>query len=372
MSGPDPDAILYESPIHVQGRTLGAEIAAAHAVADHPFFREMARFAPLGPLLEGAVGDPDSSMDALVGLGEGCPNGAMLLSFGAHAFAVAAALARFAPEAMRDAFLPELASGRMIGAFAATEAGAGSDVMAMATRYAETRTGYVLNGQKAWITNATHADVFVVFATKDTRLHSRGISAFLVERGTPGLATTAVAEPGHAVSTLGTVALADVHIPRDSLIGRINGGGLVFRTAIAQERILLSAFLVGSIRRALMRSIAHAETRQQYGAPISVNQYVSGRIVDTYRRYATTRLLLQYGIGRLATGSATEADASLVKLQCSEAAAESALDAFRLHGAKGYESAGAEGLVDVLSSVIYSGTSDLQKVIIAAALGLTA
>jgi len=372
MPAPDPDAILYESPIHEQGRRLGSEVAAAFTAADHLFFREMARFAPLRPLLEGGVGDPDAAMDALVGLGEGCPNGAMLLSFGAHAFATSAALAHFAPEALRDAFLPPLAAGTMIGGFAATEAGAGSDVMAMETRYAETRTGYVLNGGKAWITNATQADVFIVFATKDTRLHSRGISAFLVERGTPGLSTAAVNEPGHATATLGSVTLADVHIGRDRLVGRINGGAQVFRHAINQERILLSGFLVGSIRRALMRSIAHAGSRQQYGVPIGANQHVSGRIVDTYRRYATTRLLLRYGIGRLASGDASEADASLVKLQCSEAAVESAMDAFRVHGARGYETAGAEGLVDVLSSITYSGTSDLQKVIIAAALGLSA
>jgi alkylation response protein AidB-like acyl-CoA dehydrogenase len=371
MPEPDPDAILYESPIHERGRTLGSELAAAFTAADHPFFREMARFAPLRPLLAGGIGDPDASMDALVGLGEGCPNGAMLLSFGAHAFAVNAALARFASDDLKAAYLAPLAAGTMIGAFAATEAGAGSDVMAMETRFAETRTGYVLNGAKAWITNATQADVFIVFATKDARLHSRGISAFLVERG-DGFSSAAVSGPGHAVSTLGSVTLADVHVGRDRLIGRINGGGMVFRNSIAQERILLSGFLVGSIRRALMRSIRHAESRQQYGVPIGANQAVSGRIVDIYRRYATTRLLLQYGIGRLADGRATESDASLVKLQCSEAAAESALDAFRIHGARGYEDAGTEGLVDVLSSVTYSGTSDLQKVIIAAALGLTA
>ena len=371
MPGSDPDAILYESPVHEQGRTLGAELAARFTHADHRFFREMARWEPLHPLLEGTVGDVDTTMDALVGLGEGCPNGAMLLSFGAHAFAVAAAVARFADEDLREAILPGLTSGISIGAFAATEAGAGSDVMAMETRYAETRTGYVLNGQKAWITNATQADVFIVFATKDTRLHSRGISAFAIDRGTPGLTTNAATEPGHAVATLGSVTLHDVHVGRERLLGRVNGGGLVFRHAIQQERILLSAFLVGSIRRALMRSIDHAGKREQYGAPISTNQYVSGRIVDIYRRYATTRLLLRHGIDRLALGTATEADASLVKLQCSEAAVESNLDAFRLHGAKGFETAGEEGLLDVLSSVSYSGTSDLQKVIIAASLGLT-
>lgn len=371
MSGPDPDAILYESPIHDHGRKLGGELAAAFSVADHLFFREAARFEPLAAVLSGAVGDPDATMDALVGIGEGCPNGGMLLSLGAHAFAVAGAVATFAPDAVRDALLPKLATGSLIGAFAATEARAGSDVMAMETRYGETRNGYVLNGEKAWITNATQADVFIVFATKDVRLHSRGISAFLVERGAPGVTAAAAqvqGSPGNA--SLGTVTLRDVHIGREALIGRANAGAQVFRHAIVQERILLSAFLVGSIRRALRRSIEHAQTRQQFGAPIASHQYVSGRIVDIYRRYATTRLLLQYGIGRLELGSATEADASLVKLQCSEAAVESNLDAFRIHGAKGFETAGSEGLLDALSSVTYSGTSDLQKVIIAASLGL--
>jgi alkylation response protein AidB-like acyl-CoA dehydrogenase len=371
MPGPDPDAILYESPIHEQGRRLGEELAKGFGVADHLFFREAARFAPLAPVLSGGIGDPDATMDALVGLGEGCPSGSMLLSLGAHAFAVAAAVAKFAPDATRGALLPELASGARIGGFAATEAKAGSDVMAMDTRYAETRSGFVLNGEKAWITNATKADVFVVFATKDPRLHSRGISAFVVDRSTPGVSSSAVKVDGSAGNvTLGTVVLKDVHVGRDALLGRVNAGAQVFRHSIVQERILLSAFLVGSIRRALRRSIEHAQGRLQFGVPIASNQYVSGRIVDIYRRYATTRLLLQYGIARLERGTATEADASLVKLQCSEAAFESNLDSFRIHGAKGLETAGSEGLIDALSSVTYSGTSDLQRVIIAASLGL--
>jgi len=370
MSAPDPDAILYESPIHERGRRLGNELGATFTVADHRFFRELARWEPLQPVLNGTVGDPDATMDALVGLGEGCPDGGMLLSFGAHAFAVAAAVARFADDAARETFLPQLASAGIIGAFAATEAKAGSDVMAMETRYAETRRGYVLNGAKTWISNATQADLFVVFATKDPRLHSRGVSAFLVERSTPGLAVEAIPVPGHSGSSLGTITFDDVHVGPESLVGRVNAGTQVFRHSIVQERILLSAFLAGSVRRALMRAIAHASSRQQFGAPIAGNQYVSGRIVDIYRRYAMVRLLLQHTIGRLHLGTATEADASLVKLECSEAAVASNLDAFRIHGAKGLESAEREGLIDVLSSITYSGTSELQKVIIAASLGL--
>ena len=176
-------------------------------------------------------------------------------------------------------------AGAMIGAFAATEAKAGSDVMAMETRYAETRSGYVLNGEKAWISNATQADVFVVFATKDARLHSRGISAFLVERATPGVTIDGSRRArANGGSRSARVTLTDVHVGRESLIGR---GRMPARrssgTRSMQERILLSAFLVGSIRRALTRSIEHAKSRQQFGVPIASNQYVSGRIVDIYR-----------------------------------------------------------------------------------------
>lgn len=373
MSELDPDAILYESPIHARGRKLGEELAAAFGAADHLFFREAARFEPLAPVLAGGIGDPEATTDALVGLGEGCPNGGMLLSFGAHCFAAASTVARFAADGARDALLDRLASGTAIGAFAATEAGAGSDVMALRTQFAETRSGYVLRGEKTWISNAINADLFVVFATKDPRLHSRGISAFVVERAAPGVAVAPIAVEGARGASLGALTLADVHVGRDALIGRPNAGALVFRQAIIQERILLSAFLVGAILRALRRSIDYAMTRQQFGAPIAANPTIANRIVEMLRRYATSRLLLAHAVMRLERGAATEADASLVKLHASESAVECRLDAFRIQGARGLSpSGGGDELFDALSSLTYSGTSDLQRVILAASLGLPA
>jgi alkylation response protein AidB-like acyl-CoA dehydrogenase len=318
------------------------------------------------------VGDPRRTAAALIGLGEGCPNGGLLLSFGAHAFAVAACIGKFAAPEMVQSLLPRLASGAVIGALAATEADAGSDVMAMKTSYAETDAGFVLNGGKTYISNGAQADSFLVFATKDARLHSRGISCFLVERSTPGVSVAAMALQGLKGASLGTLTLNEVRLNRASLIGRLNGGAQIFRHAMMRERILLSAFLVGSMRRALMRSCDYAKARQQFGVPIAAHQYVSGRIVEMLTRYATAKLLLDHAITRLADGTATEADASLVKLHASEAALECQLNAFRVHGGKGLEagSGNCEELIDVLSSLTYSGTSDLQKVILAASLGL--
>ena len=251
--------------------------------------------------------------------------------------------------------------------------------MAMETRYGETRKGYVLNGEKAWITNATQADVFVIFATKDVRLHSRGISAFLVERGTPGVTQHRRRKacrdrpPGNA--SLGTVTLRDVHIGREALIGRVNAGAQVFRHAIVQERILLSAFLVGSIRRALRRSIGACADPPAIRRADRHHQYVSGRIVDISPalRHDAWLLLSIRDRCRLALGSATEADASPGEAPVlREARSRGNLDAFRIHGAKGLDGDGGqgEGLLDALSSITYSGTSDLQRVIIAASLGL--
>jgi alkylation response protein AidB-like acyl-CoA dehydrogenase len=373
MPAPDPDDILYQSPIHEQGRTLGAALGAAFTAADHLFFREIARWEPLRPVLHGEVGDPQATADALIGLGEGCGNGGMLLSFGAHCFAVASTVARFASDATKAEALPRLASGSAIGAFAATEAGAGSDVMALRTEFAETKTGYVLRGEKTWISNAVHADLFVVFATKDARLHSRGISAFLVERTTPGITVAPIAVEGVRAASLGTVTLADVHVGREALIGRPNAGASVFRQAIIQERILLSAFLAGAILRALRRSTDHALIRHQFGAPIAANPVISSRIVEMFRRYATAKLLVEHAVARLARGTATETDASLTKLHVSESAVECRLDALRIQGARGLSPAGGgDELFDVLSSLTYSGTSDLQRVILAASLGLPA
>jgi len=147
MSAPDQDAILAESPIQQQGKRLGAGLADACAVADHRFFDKIAAWEVLHPVLRGEVGDPRTTADALIGLGEGCPNGGLLLSFGAHAFAVAACIGKFAAPEMAQSLLPRLASGATIGALTATEADAGSDVMAMKTSYAESDTGYVLNGK---------------------------------------------------------------------------------------------------------------------------------------------------------------------------------------------------------------------------------
>ncbi len=372
MSAPDPDAILSESSIHLQGKRLGAGLADAFSVADHRFFREIAKWDALKPVLAGEVGDPRSTIEALIGLGEGCPNGGLLLAFGAHCFAVVSCLAKFAGPELAKSFLPRLQTGSLIGALCATETDAGSDVMAMKTSYAETDAGYVLQGEKILISNGVQADTFLVFATKDARLHSRGISCFLIERSSPGVTVTEMPVQGLRGTSLGRLTLSDVRIGRVQLIGRPNAGAQIFRHAMIQERILLSAFLVGSMKRALSRSSDYANNRQQFGAPIATRQYVSGRIVDIYLRYATAKLLLDYATKRLQQGLASEADASLVKLYASEAALECQLNAFRVHGGKALEaeSGNCHELIDALSSLTYSGTSDLQKVILAASLGL--
>ena len=268
-------------------------------------------------------------------------------------------------------FSRALRSGSKIGALAATEAAAGSDVMALKTSVVETEDGFTLHGEKTYISNAANADVFLVLATRDHRLHSRGISCFLVDRSAPGVSVEEIPVQGIAGASLGRLTLTDVSVGKSSLVGRLNGGGHVFSHAMTQERILLSAFLVGAMRRSLTLSMHHALQRQQFGAPIATNQFVSGRIVDMLRRYATSKLLLDYAIERLQGDIATEADASLTKLQVSEAAVRCQLDAFRIRGGRSLESDGGtcHELIDTLSSLTYSGTSDLQKVIVAGALG---
>ncbi len=372
MSTPDPDAILNESPIHSEGRRLGEEIGAAFSVADHAFFRKIAAWRPLAPVLAGEVGEAVRTADALIGLGEGCANGGLLLAFGAHCFAVAGCISRFAAGKTAKSVLSGLSSGASIAALAASEADAGSDVMALRTSYAETADGYVLRGEKTYIANAVNADLFLVFATKDARLHSRGIAGFIVERAAPGLVVAPIPVNGAAGASLGKVTLRNVEVGKDSLVGRLNGGAQVFRHAMIQERVLLSAFLVGAMRRALTHSAEFAKSRHQFGLPIAANQFVSGRIVEMLRRYATARLLVHYATERLERGVISEAEASLTKLHASESAVECQMDALRIQGAKGLETAGGTPaeLLDALSSLTYSGTSDLQRVILAASLGL--
>jgi hypothetical protein len=311
--------------------------------------------------------------EVIAGFAEGCADSGQLLSIGAHCFAVGMSVARYNDKPRHKSILEALAKGTQIGAFAATEADAGSDAMAIATSFEANGDGYLLNGTKHFISNAPVADVFLVLATRDPKLHFRGISAFLVPRETAGLSVTE--EPawsGCKRCPMGTVYLQDVQLPADAMLAEMNRGWHVFRDAMRCERAMMAGFFVGLMRRQRKLCIEHAQTHFRFGAPIGAYQHVAGRIVDMDRAEVTSELLFAKACELLYRGELTDRVAALAKLHASESLLETSLTLVRTMGASAFvgPNSNADGIIDAANGLVYSGTNDIQKVIIASALGL--
>jgi alkylation response protein AidB-like acyl-CoA dehydrogenase len=321
----------------------------------------------------GSGADPQTIALGLEALGYGCRDNGLLFSLGAHMWSCELPLVRFGTEAQKRRYLPGLASGSLVGVQAITEPDSGSDSSALATTATESNTGWVLNGTKAFITNASVADLFVVFATTDRTLGFAGICAFLVDRESTGLVVGPPLEKmGLHSSPTAELSLADCHVPADAMLGRAGAGFAVFTTSMSWERTFILAPAVGTMQFQLEECISYARTRQQFGQSIGKFQGVANRIVDMKLRVETSRLLLYEAARHLADQRSTMLHPAMVKLHLSECFLQSSLDALQIHGGVGYTKAlGLERDVrDAVGSRIYSGTSEIQRAVIARQLGL--
>ncbi|MGF1598333.1 MAG: acyl-CoA dehydrogenase family protein [Acidimicrobiales bacterium] len=308
------------------------------------------------------------------GLGLGCDDAGLVFALASQIWTMQMALARFGSDEQRARFLPALCDGSAIGAFAMSEPGSGSDAFALATTAtALDDGGYRLDGLKAWVTLAPVCDVAVVFATTDPALGRWGVTAFVVEAGTPGM----VVGPNRAKMGLRTTPFADVtfdgcRVPASARLGAEGAGASIFSTAMETERAFLLAGSVGQLERQIDQTVAYANQRRQFGQAIGSFQAVSHRIADMKLAHETARLLLYKATALQARGTPSMLAAALAKLSASEAALSGALSAVRVHGAPGYVSeTGVERTVrDTLGGVIYGGSSDIQRNIVARLLGL--
>lgn len=352
---------------HLGRSEEGFRRSAWEALARLGFFR-----LPFPAAAGGRALGSEELCDFLEGLGAGAEDFGILFAAGAHLWAVLKPLVDLGSDEQKEKWLEPLSDGRLVGAHAATEVEAGSDVMAMQTGYRADEGGFVLNGAKRWVTNAPHADLFLVFATCDPRLHFRGISAFLIPRDTPGLEVSE-GKPmmGLDSALLGSLSLTDCRVPGQALLGRERHGSRIFQTSLAWERTLLQAPQVGAMRRQLERAVEHAGQRRQFGATIGSFQAVSHRIVEMLTRYWQCRLVLRMAAAELIAND-NAVFAPLAKLVLSEGAHATHLDSLRTFGAQGYlKQMGIEAdLRDALGGLIYSGTSDIQRNLLATALGL--
>jgi alkylation response protein AidB-like acyl-CoA dehydrogenase len=243
----------------------------------------------------------------------------------------------------------------------------------MATRAERKGDGWVLNGRKIWITGAPAADVFVLFASTDPSKGIMGISCFVLGRDTPGLRVVReIPKMGMRTAPMGEVVLEGCELPAGALLGREGRGSQIFQFALEWERGGILASTLGTMRRQIERCVEHARRRKQFGQPIGKFQSVSNRIVDMKLRLETSRLLVHRFAWLKAQGKAATAEASMAKLHVSECFVQNSLDAVRVFGATGYmvETGLERDLRDSVGGVLFSGTNDIQRNIIASSLKL--
>lgn len=312
--------------------------------------------------------DLPTTVAAMEGLGYGCADNGLIFAINACLWTVTLPVARFGTDSQKRRWLPGLCDGTLIGANAASEPEAGSDIFAMSTTAVRTDEGYLLNGRKTWITSGPAADLFVLHATIDPLRGRLGLTTFLVPRATPGLRLVReIPKMGLRTVPMGELVLEDCRLPADARLGREGRGAEIFHASMENERGAILAAVVGTMRRQLERCIHHARTRRQFGQPIGKNQAVAHRIVEMKLRLETARLLVHQFAWKAARGEDATVEAALAKLHVSETFVQNSLDAVRTFGAAGYTAdLGIErDLRDSVGSLIFSGTNDIQKNIVA-------
>jgi hypothetical protein len=318
--------------------------------------------------------DSLTSAIALEALGYGCEDGGLVFSLCAHLLSCVVPLWQHGNDEQKRRYLPGLCDGTLIGVHAMTEPGSGSDAFALRTRAEPDGTGYRINGTKTFISNGPVADLVIVFAMTDPKKgYHGGVTAFLVESTTPGFAAGRKFEKmGLRTSHLGELVFTDLYVPGEAVLAGVGAGSTLFTHAMDWERICLFASHIGAMERLLEQSLAHARTRAQFGQTIGKFQAISHRIVDMKVQLEAARLLTYRSAWRLGRSRNVSLDASMTKLFVSESLLEAALAAVQIHGGYGYmtETGVERALRDAVGGTIYSGTSEMQRNIIARWLGL--
>jgi len=307
------------------------------------------------------------------GLGYGTRDHGLLFSLNAHLWTNSIPILIYGSDAQKERYLPRLTDGTLIGANGASEPGSGSDIFSMRTRAEKKGDHYVLNGTKMFVTNAPVADTFVCYATVNPERGPMGITAFIIEKDTPGLSISKrIDKMGLRTSPMAELIFEDCKVPVESRLGREGRGVEIFECSMEWERGCILATCLGAMRRQLEECIKHARSRKQFGQAIGKFQTVASRIVGMKVRLETSRPLV-YKIGLLKDREKSAfMESAIAKLHVSEAYVESCVDAMRVFGGYGYmtEQEVERDLRDGLGGVFYSGTSDIQHNIIAKCLGL--
>lgn len=289
------------------------------------------------------------------------------LSYGAHSNLCLNQIQLNGSAAQKSLYLPSLCSGEAIGALAMSEPGAGSDVVGMRLRAEPKGDHFILTGNKMWITNGPDADVYVIYAKTAPEAGSRGITAFIVERDTPGFSRAPKLDKlGMRGSNTCELVFEGCQIPASQVLGEVNGGVRVLMSGLDYERAVLSGGPVGILQACLDVVLPYVHEREQFGQPIGEFQLVQGKLADMYARCSASRAYLYAVCEALDRGEASRKDAAAVILYTAEAATQSALDAIQLLGGNGYINDYPTGrlLRDAKLYEIGAGTSEIRRMLV--------
>lgn len=328
---------------------------------------------PIPKKYGGEGADVLTTVYVLEGLGYGCKDSGLIFSINAHMWACELPILTFGTEEQKNKYLPKLCNGEFIGGNAISEPESGSDAYSLKTTAKRVGNKYLLKGSKSFVTNGPIADVTVVFATVDQEKGIGGVTAFLVDQGSPGLSVSdGIQKMGVRTSPMGQMFFDDCEVPVENRLGNEGAGMAIFAHAMEWERGFILASAVGEMERQLETCVRYAKWREQFGQPIGKFQLVSTKLVDMKLRLETAKSLLYKAAWLKTMDRSIIMEAAMAKLYISECWVQSCLDAVQIHGGSGYltELEMERQLRDAIGSRLYSGTSEIQRQIIARFMGL--
>lgn len=312
------------------------------------------------------VHDLKTRMIVTTEIGRCCPS--LGMAYGASLSLFANTVLRRGTREQKEKYALPVYRGEKIGCFGLTEPDAGSDVAGIKTKAGEDGDYYILQGSKTFITNAPHADYFTIYAKTEPKLFHKGISAFILERGTPGLSTgKPMDKMGMRGSPTGEIFLDNVRVHKTQMLGEKNKGFRSVLETLAEERFGISAACIGMIQRCLEESLKYSKQRAQFGQNIIMYQFVQGKLANMYVALEHTRGMMHRLIWMEENNIDTFAEASAAKIYATESATKCALDAIQVLGGYGYmkEYKVERFLRDAKLFEIGGGTTEIQKIIIA-------
>ena len=286
------------------------------------------------------------------------------LSYGAHSNLCINQIHRHGTPDQKARYLPDLVSGKHVGALAMSEPGAGSDVISMRLTAVREGDHFVLNGNKMWITNGPDADTFVIYAKTDANAGAKGISAFIVEAGTPGFTTAQKLDKlGMRGSSTCELVFDHCAVPAENLLGALHGGARVLMSGLDYERVVLAAGPLGIMQACMDVVLPYVRERKQFGQALGEFQLVQGKLADMYTRLASSRALVYSVASACDKGHTSRKECAAAILFAAENATQMALDAIQLLGGNGYINEYPTGrlLRDAKLYEIGAGTSEIRR-----------